>query len=188
MPWLHSKLLRWALSKKHTNQKLVWLWWCVGWYHTVLLSCFVSNVHFNCIVQDSLYHNMDIGTICVGQLHPITRYRTVFFFFFFFFFGGGGGGLRSSGVECHNVLLLDKLPLIMIFILIVVTFIWFFMVVLFILNYMCSRWAPPPPPPTKLLYLRHTHILGLQCLSHSKFSQLSYEPCCSHELCRKCAT
>ena len=24
---------------------------------TVILSCLISNVHFNCIVQDSLYHN-----------------------------------------------------------------------------------------------------------------------------------
>ena len=33
------------------------------------------------------------------------------------------------------------------------------------------------------------YILSLQCPSYSKFSQLSYEPGCSHELwCRKCAT
>ena len=29
-----------------------------------ILSCLVSNVSFNCIVQDSRYHNMDIGTMC----------------------------------------------------------------------------------------------------------------------------
>ena len=39
---------------------------------------------------------------------------------------------------------------------------------------------PPPPPP---------YTLSLQWPSYSKFSQLSYEPGCSHELwCRKCAT
>ena len=35
---------------------------CVG-YDTVILSCLVSNVYFNCIVQNSLYQNMDIGTM-----------------------------------------------------------------------------------------------------------------------------
>ena len=37
--------------------------WCVEWYNTVIISCLVSNVHFNCIVQFSLYHNIDIGTM-----------------------------------------------------------------------------------------------------------------------------
>ena len=33
-----------------------------GWY-TVVLFCVVWNVFFNCIVQDSLHHNMVIGTM-----------------------------------------------------------------------------------------------------------------------------
>ena len=44
-----------------------------------ILFCLVSNVCFSCIVQDSLYHNMDLGchvTFFVGQLHLITFYRT----------------------------------------------------------------------------------------------------------------
>ena len=39
----------------------MWPLWCVGWYDTVILFCLVSKVHFNCVVQDSLYHDMDIG-------------------------------------------------------------------------------------------------------------------------------
>ena len=41
----------------------MWPWWCVGLYDTVILSCLVSKVYFNCIVHDILYHNMDIGTM-----------------------------------------------------------------------------------------------------------------------------
>ena len=47
----------------YTYQELVWPWQCAGWYDIVVLSYLVSNVYFNCIVQDSLYHNMDIGTM-----------------------------------------------------------------------------------------------------------------------------
>ena len=36
---------------------------CVEGYDSIILSYLVSNVYFNCIVQDYLYHNMDIGTI-----------------------------------------------------------------------------------------------------------------------------
>ena len=43
--------------------ELVWPWRCDGWYDIVILSSLVSNVYFNCIVQDSLYHNADIGTM-----------------------------------------------------------------------------------------------------------------------------
>ena len=61
-PWF------WLVSsfyETYTYQVLVWQWWCVGWYDTVIPSCLVSNVYFNCIriVQYSVYHNMDIGTM-----------------------------------------------------------------------------------------------------------------------------
>ena len=46
---------------------------------------------------------------------------------------------------------------------------------------------PPHSPPTTTPTLPYT--LTLQYPSYSKYSQLSYEPGCSHELwCRKCAT
>ena len=51
------------LSKRHTYQKLVWPCWCIGWFDTVIVSCLVSSVHFSCIVQYALYHNMNIGTM-----------------------------------------------------------------------------------------------------------------------------
>ena len=43
----------------------MWPCWRVGWYDTVLISCLVSNVNanFDYIVQHSLYHGMDIGTM-----------------------------------------------------------------------------------------------------------------------------
>ena len=48
-------------SETYAYQELVWPWPCVGWYSTVILPCFVPNVYFSCIVQNSLYHNMIIG-------------------------------------------------------------------------------------------------------------------------------
>ena len=53
-----------------------------GLLDIVIVSYLVSSVKFNCIVQYSLYHDMDIDnkrvTLCIGQQHPITVYRTVF--------------------------------------------------------------------------------------------------------------
>ena len=48
-------------SKRHTYKKAVWPCWCIGWFDTVIVSCLVSSVHFSCIVQYSLYHDMEIG-------------------------------------------------------------------------------------------------------------------------------
>ena len=50
-------------SKRHTYQKVVWSYWCNGWFDTVIVSCLVSGVHFSCIVQYSLYHNTDISNM-----------------------------------------------------------------------------------------------------------------------------
>ena len=36
---------------------------CVRWYDSVIVFCLVSNVHYNCIFQNSLYQNMDIMDI-----------------------------------------------------------------------------------------------------------------------------
>ena len=43
--WIRSNQKR--FFKRHTYQKLVGPCWCVGWYDTVIISCLVSNVHFN---------------------------------------------------------------------------------------------------------------------------------------------
>ena len=68
-------------SNKHTYQTLVWPWWCVGWYDTIIHSRLVWKVHFNYIFQDSLYHNMDMGTVwhcALVSWNPITVYKTGF--------------------------------------------------------------------------------------------------------------
>ena len=61
-----------AFSKSQTNQKLAWPCWCVGWYDTFVISSLASNVQFNCIVQNSLYHNMDKGTMWRCELVSST--------------------------------------------------------------------------------------------------------------------
>ena len=53
-------------------------------------------MHFNCIVQDSLYHNMDIGTMWHCALVSCTPSHSIGLFL----------GVRCPGVECHYVLLL----------------------------------------------------------------------------------
>ena len=46
------------------EKRLVWQWLCVGWYETVVLSCWISNVLFNCVVQD-FYIIIWIWVLCV---------------------------------------------------------------------------------------------------------------------------
>ena len=50
-----------SFQEMYAYQTLVWLWRCVGWCD-IFLSALVSIVYCSCIVQDSLYHDMDIGT------------------------------------------------------------------------------------------------------------------------------
>ena len=45
-------------------------------YVTVIF-CLISNVYFNCIVQDSLYHDMDIGTMCHCALVSCTPSQSI---------------------------------------------------------------------------------------------------------------
>ena len=68
------------LSKRHTFQKLVWPWWCVGWYDTIIRSCLISNVYFSCIFQDSVYHEMDKVAMwhCAWVSCTPSVYRTGF--------------------------------------------------------------------------------------------------------------
>ena len=53
-------------------------WMIRYWYH--ILSCFVSNIYFNSMVLDSLYHDIDIGTMwhCAYVSCIPARSRTVF--------------------------------------------------------------------------------------------------------------
>ena len=110
----------------------MWPWWCVGWYNTVILSCLVSNVYFNCIVQDSLYHNMDIGTIWHRALVICTPSQSIGLFW----------GVHCSGAPVTALLCapftisLIEFYFIMIFIRIGVTIIGIFMAIFFILNNM----------------------------------------------------
>ena len=66
IPYIKAALYEIEISPfwvTYTYQESVWPWRCVGWYGTVFRSCLVANIYVNCIVQDSLYHNMDIGTM-----------------------------------------------------------------------------------------------------------------------------
>ena len=52
----------------------MWPCWCIGWFDTVV----VSSVHFSCIVQYSLYYNMDTGPIVHWSVAPHhSLYRIV---------------------------------------------------------------------------------------------------------------
>ena len=66
-----------GLFKRHTYQKWVWPCWGVGWYDTVIISCFISNVHFNCIVQNSLYPYMDNGIMLHCALVGCTQSQSI---------------------------------------------------------------------------------------------------------------
>ena len=143
----------------------MWPCWCIGWFDNVVVSCLVSSVHFNCIVQYSLHRNMDRYhvTLYISQQLPITVYRSVlflflffilfvclsvclflclfcllFFFFFFFWGGGGGGGVLFwcwVSLSASLTIFLIEFYLIMIFIMIVVTIIGIFMVIHCFFNY-----------------------------------------------------
>ena len=108
----------------YTYQELVWPWRCVGWYDTVILSCLISNVYSNCIVQDSLYHNMHMGTMWHCALVSCTPSQSIGLF-------GVCALFRcwvSLCVPFTNLL-------IEYFIMIIVTIIGMFMHLIFILNY-----------------------------------------------------
>ena len=64
------------------------VYWMIWYCYCFLL---VSSVHFSCMVQYSLYHNIDMGTMwhCTLVSSNPSVYRTVF------------SGVRCSGVECH---------------------------------------------------------------------------------------
>ena len=69
------------------------------WYYQVIsatpiniITCLVSRVHFSCIVQYSLYHNTDMGTMWHCTLVSSTPSQSIGLFF---------GGVRCSGVECY---------------------------------------------------------------------------------------
>ena len=104
----------------------MWPGWCIGWFDTVIVSCLVSCVHFKCIVQYSLCHDMDM-TLYIGQQHPITVYRTVFWGCTLFWCW------VSLGVPVTISLI--ELYFIMVFIMIVVTIIGIFIAIHYFLNY-----------------------------------------------------
>ena len=96
--------------------------WCVhdsvGWYDTVILSCLISNVYCNCIVQDSQHHYKDIDTICKCALVSCTLSQSIGLFclfvcfclfclvWFFVFFGGCV--LVLSVITCSFYKFLDR--------------------------------------------------------------------------------
>ena len=50
----------------------MWPWQRVEWYDTVIFFCLVWHVYLNGILQDYLYHNMDISTMCQYALVSCT--------------------------------------------------------------------------------------------------------------------
>ena len=115
--------------KRHTYVKLVWPLWCVGWYDTFILCILVSNVHHNCIIQDSLYHAMDIYTMWHCSLVRCTPSQSIWLVL--------GCALLWCWVSlcAPFTISLIEFYFIMIFTMIVVTIIWILMAILFILNY-----------------------------------------------------
>ena len=121
--------LKWTLSKRHTSQKLVWPCWCNGWFDTVIVSWLVSSVHLSCIVQYSLYHNMDIGTMWHCTLVSSTPSQSIGLVLgcaLFWFRVSLGAPVTISLLEFY---------FIRIFIMNVVTIIGIFMAIHYFLNY-----------------------------------------------------
>ena len=113
----------------------MWPCWCIGWFDTVIISCLVSSVHFSCIVQHSLYHNMHLGTLWHCTLvssTPSQSVRLVFGCALFWCWVSLGAPVTISLIEFY---------FIMIFIIIVVTIIGIFMAIHYFLNYTLGfRW------------------------------------------------
>ena len=68
-----------SFQEMYTCRELVWPWWCVGWYDIVILSWLASIVYSNCRYSSGssmLYVYRYHVTLCTGQLHSITVYRT----------------------------------------------------------------------------------------------------------------
>ena len=102
---------------------------CIGWFDTVIVACLVSSVHFSCIVQCSLYHNMDVGIMwhctLVSSTPSLSRGLFCLFALFWCWLSLGAPGTIS----------LIEFYFIMIFIIIVVTIIAIFMAIHYCLNY-----------------------------------------------------
>ena len=109
--------------------KSVWPCWCIGWFDAVIVSCLVSSIHFNCIVQYSLYDNMDIGTIWHCALVSGTQPQSIRLF--------SGCALFWCWVSLWAPVTISLIELyfVMIFIMIVVTIIGIFMAIHYFLNY-----------------------------------------------------
>ena len=97
----------------------------------LLMTLVLSNVYFNCIVQDSLFHDMDIGTmwhcalVSCNPLHSLLL-LSLLFFFFLVVVVVVGPLLWYWGSLCVPF----TVPLIQFY------FIMIFFMIIFILNYM----------------------------------------------------
>ena len=113
------------LIEKHVED-MVWPWWCVGQYDLVILSCLVSIVCSNCIVQDSLYYDMVIGSKWNCVLGSCTPSQSIRLFF---------GDVGCSFVECHYVFLFTNSFIKCCFVMMVITNIEILVTILLISNY-----------------------------------------------------
>ena len=101
----------------------MWPWRCVD---TVILSCLVSNAYFSCVVRNSQYHDMDIGTKWHCALVSCTPSQSIGMDF--------GCALFWCWVSLCVPFAYSLIELY--FIMIVVTIIGIFMAIIFILNCM----------------------------------------------------
>ena len=100
----------------------MYAWWT--------LSCLVSNVYCSCILQNSLYHNVDTGTMWHFALVSCTPSQSIglfcFFVFFWFFLFWCSGSLcipfTNSSIGLYFIM--RVVTIIRIFMAIIIILFW----------------------------------------------------------------
>ena len=111
------------IPKVGVTMLVYWMIWCCYCF------CLVSSVYFSCIVQYSLYHNMDIDTMWHFTLVSSTPSQSIGLIFgcaLFWCWVSLGAPVTISLIEFY---------FIMIFIMIIVTITGIFMAIHYFLNY-----------------------------------------------------
>ena len=148
---------------------MVWPYCCVGWCDTVNVSCLVSKVDFNCIVQHSLYHDMDIGTVRHCALVSCTPSHSVGLFFWCALFWCCvwlGAPFTISLIELYFIMIFITIVLIIIGIFMANFYFWNYIFRLFVTNGSGSANAQLPG----CFRLRTASLnIGLNMLPSSSF-------------------
>ena len=156
----------------------MWPFWCVGWYDTVIISCLVSNVPFYCIVQHSLYHDMDIGTLWLSSLVSCTPSQSTGLFFVWALFW------CSLSLGAPFTYSIDRIPFHHDFHHGCCYYYCTFMAILYLLNLMfrfpvtkfwfCSCATPWMFPPLGIVWKFDIKKINLLITSHFNASQYEY--------------